>query len=110
MMAPVRVICRHPAALGFGLAGMSCIEAADGAEAAAVITSLGRGPAGGGVFLIEDVLAAALPPSLRRQLARDGVPILMPFPAPALGRAARAPDEELLELLRQAVGYRVRLR
>jgi hypothetical protein len=60
--------------------------------------------------LIEDVLDDALPASLRRQIARDGVPIVMPFPSPALEGTARAPDEDLLELLRQAIGYRVRLR
>jgi vacuolar-type H+-ATPase subunit F/Vma7 len=110
VIAPVHVVCRHPAAVGFALAGVSCIEAADGAAAAAAIGALRRGPAGGGVILIEDALADALPMALRRQLARDALPILMPFPAPALAVRARAPDEELLLLLRQAIGYRVRLR
>jgi vacuolar-type H+-ATPase subunit F/Vma7 len=109
-MAPVRVIARHPAALGFALAGVSCIEARDGDEAAAAIARLSQGPAAGGVFLVEDVLADALPASMRRQLARDGVPIIMPFPSPALDGTARPAEDDLLELLRRAIGYRVRLR
>lgn len=108
MIAPVHVIARRAAALGFGLAGARCTEAADGAEAAAAIAALGPGaPA---LVLIEDALAAALPLALRRQLARAGTPVLMRFPGPALARREAAADQELLALLQQAIGYRVRLR
>jgi len=101
MKAPVRIICRRPAALGIALAGIAPIEAATGEEAAA---ALGRT----GLVLIEKPLFDALPVAARRQLRKDGVPIVMPFPGPAF--AGEAPEQELLEVLRRAVGYRLRLR
>lgn len=103
MNAPVRVICRRPAALGVALAGIAPVEAATGDEAAAVLGKTG-------LVLIEKPLFDALPLATRRQLRKDGVPIVMPFPGPALAKAGEAPEEELLEVLRRAVGYRLRLR
>lgn len=108
MKAPVRVVCRRPAALGLGLAGLACTEATDGASAAAAIAALER--AGRSLILIERALYDALPLGLRRQVERDGAPLLMPFPGPALDVAGAAPEQELLDLLRRSVGYRVRLR
>ena len=48
--------------------------------------------------------------ALRRSLAREGLPILMPFPGPALDGTGPAPEAELLEILRRSIGYRLRLR
>jgi vacuolar-type H+-ATPase subunit F/Vma7 len=110
VIAPITAVCRRPAALGLGLAGVPCRVAADGDQAAAAIGALARGPGSGGLILIERALYDALPAALRRQLRRDGVPVLMPFPGPALTVAAPPPEEELLEILRQSVGYRLRLR
>lgn len=110
MKASIRAICRHETALGLALAGLAPIEAADGAEAARAIASLGHTPGKGGVILIERALHDALPPATRRQLQRDAAPILMPFPGPSAAAVAGAPDEELMEILRRAIGYRVRLR
>lgn len=109
MITPIRVVARRPAALGLRLAGLTCTEVDDGTAAAAAIATLHRAP-GGAVILIERSLHDALPASLRRQIDRDGTPILMPFPGPALDGGAAAPEEELLELLRRSIGYRVRLR
>jgi len=110
MRAQIRAICRRPAALGLGLAGITCIEADDGEAAAAAIAALARDPANGGVILIEQALHDALPRTLRRSLAREGLPILMPFPGPALDGTGPAPEAELLEILRRSIGYRLRLR
>jgi vacuolar-type H+-ATPase subunit F/Vma7 len=108
--APVRAIARRPAALGLGLAGIPCIVVTDAGAASAALAALANGPAAGGVILIEQPLFDLLPPALHRQIRRDGVPILMPFPAPALDVVGPAPEEELLELLRRSIGYRLRLR
>ncbi len=110
MKAGVRVICRHETALGIGLAGLAAIEAATGDEADAAIAALATTPAKGGVIFIEAALHDALPASTRRQIKRDGVPLLMTFPGPGALRAGVAPEQELLEVLRRAIGYRVRLR
>jgi len=107
--ARIRAICTHETALGIALSGIAPIEAATGAEAAAALDALARTPAHGGVVFIEQALYDALPAAKRRQIRRDGLPILMPFPSPAAERDA-APEQELLDVLRRAVGYRVRLR
>jgi vacuolar-type H+-ATPase subunit F/Vma7 len=108
--AAIRALCRPEVAPGLALAGLTPIAVTDGPGAAAALGELGRAPAHGGVILIQRSLLDALPPAVHRQLAREGLPILVPFPDPALGGAGRAADEELVELLRRAVGYKVRLR
>jgi len=109
MNARLRAICTHETALGFGLSGIAPIEAANGEEAARALDILANAPAHGGVIFIESSLYEALPPGKRRQIRREGTPILMPFPSPSIERGV-APEQELLEVLRRAVGYRVRLR
>jgi vacuolar-type H+-ATPase subunit F/Vma7 len=108
--AQVRVICRHPTALGIGLSGLAPIEAETGAEAAAALARLVRTPGKGGVVLIETELYDALPAATLRQIRRDGAPILQPFPGPAPLAPGAVPEQELLDVLRRAVGYRVRLK
>lgn len=110
MKTPVRAICRREAALGVALAGLAPIEAANGADAAAALAALAHTPAKGGVVLVETPLYDALPSALRRQIRKDGAPILVPFPGPAPLPAGAAPEQELLEVLRRAIGYRVRLK
>ncbi|HEU0032562.1 MAG TPA: V-type ATP synthase subunit F [Kofleriaceae bacterium] len=109
MKAGLHVICGREAALGIALAGIAPIVATTGDEAAAALARLAHEPAHGGVVLIEQSLHDALPASTRRQLQREGTPILMPFPGPA-PLPGVAPEHELLEILRRAIGYRVRLR
>jgi len=109
MRAGIHAICRRETAPGIALAGLAPIVASTGTEAASAFAALSREPAKGGVVLIEQALHDALPPATRRQLRRDGLPIVMPFPGAAVGLGA-APEHELLEILRRAIGYRVRLR
>ena len=104
MRTGVRVVCRHSTALGIALAGVSPIEAETGAEAAAQLLTVREA-----IVLIEASLYEALPPLLLRKIRKAGVPILLPFPGPG-PLAGVPPEEELLEVLRRAVGYRVRLR
>lgn len=110
MRAAVRAICRRESALGIALSGIAPIEASSGAEAAAALAGLAHAPAKGGLVLIEASLYDALPPGIRRQIHKDGAPILVPFPGPAPLPAGAAPEQELLEVLRRAIGYRVRLK
>ena len=110
MKTPVRVICRHETALGIALSGIAPIEAATGSDAAAALAGLATTPSRGGVVFVEASLYEALPPATRRQIRKDGAPILMPFPGPAPLAAGTSPEQELLEVLGRAVGYRVRLR
>lgn len=109
MKAAVHVICGREAALGIGLAGVTPLVATSGDAAAAHLEAIAHEPARGGIVLIEQALYDALPRSIGRQLRRDGTPIVMPFPGPGLPAGA-TPEHELLEILRRAIGYRVRLR
>ena len=110
MRAAVHAICHREAALGVALAGLAPIEASTAAEAAAALAALAHAPARGGVVLFEASLYDALPPAVRRQIHKDGAPILVPFPGPAPLPPGAAPEQELLEVLRRAIGYRVRLK
>jgi len=109
MKASVHVICGHDAALGIALAGLVPIIVDTAAHAVAVLDRLASEPARGGIILMEQTLHDALPPATRRQLRREGLPIVMPFPGPAPLVAGATPEQELLEILRRAIGYRVRL-
>lgn len=109
MRASVHVICSPEASLGIALAGIDPIIARSGEDAAMQLQALANEPARGGIVLIEQALHDALPPGTRRALRRDGIPIVMPFPGPGPSTGA-PPEHELLEILRRAIGYRVRLR
>lgn len=104
----VRVVARPPVATGFALAGLPTIPADDGAEAAARLGEL-RARGDVGVVLIDEGLYDDLPDETRRRLAAQPVPLVVPFPGPAWVERP-APEAYLVELLRQAIGYRVRLR
>jgi vacuolar-type H+-ATPase subunit F/Vma7 len=107
MSHAVRVLCRPAVAPGFALTGMVVDQAEAGPEAAvSLATLLGRPDVG--VVLIEDALFQALPEEIRRRADRSGIPVVVPFPSPAweVGPAA---EQYVVELLRRAIGYRVRL-
>jgi len=103
----VRVLCRPEVAAGFELAGLA-VDSADEATAGDTMRRLAAQP-GTGIVLVEERLRSALPEDLLRRLDRAGTPIVVPFPSPSWGKAGVA-EEYVLEILRQAVGYRVRPR
>ncbi len=104
----VRVLCRPATAAGFALAGIVADPADDeGAVEAALRALLARHELG--VILLEESLYAALAPDLRAQVDRVAQPVVVPFPGPAW-RATPSAEEQVVELLRRAIGYRVRLR
>lgn len=104
----VRVLARPEQAAGFALAGLPVTEVRDGVEAGSRLGELAR-EGGVGLVLIDGALHAALPDEARRRLARQPLPMVVPFPGPGWGARAEA-ETYLVELLRQAIGYRVRLR
>ena len=109
MKLPMSAIARAGLAEGLGLAGVRFAAVADEREGAERLAELVMAAAPR-ALLVEDSLLEALPPAARRRLARQMLPVVLSVPGPqrALGRA-RA-EEEILEILRQAVGYRLRLR
>jgi vacuolar-type H+-ATPase subunit F/Vma7 len=105
----LRVVCRPEVAAGFALAGLRAIEAPTPEGGVAAVRELLDQP-DVGVALVEDVCYDALPDDLRRRVGRRPLPLLVPFPGPAWAERPRGAEAYIVELLRQVIGYRVRLR
>lgn len=108
MRHEVRVLCRPAVAAGFRLASLRVHVAADAPAAAARLMALRRDPAVG-LVLVEDALHAQLPPEESRASGM-ALPIVVPFPGPSWKAPGSAAEARILEILRRALGYRVRLR
>lgn len=109
MTHSVCIVCRPEVGVGFGLAGLSRIEVEDAAGAAAKILEL-LGLPGVGVVLVQEDFYAALPEEVKRDLGRRALPMVAPFPGPTWAGRPEGPEAHLIEILRQAIGYSVRLR
>jgi len=109
MAHAVRVLGAPPSGTAFGLAGLRAEDARTAAEVTARLRTLLDDP-DIGVVLVEASVYDALPPDMRKLLGRRPLPMIVPFPGPAW--QARPTDAEayIVELLRQVIGYRVRLR
>jgi vacuolar-type H+-ATPase subunit F/Vma7 len=105
----VRVLCRPVVAAGFGLAGTRVLEAGTADEGVASLRDLLAQP-DVGVVLVEESFHDRLPEDVRRRLARNPLPIVVPFPGPAWEERPEAAESYIVELLRRVIGYRVRLR
>jgi vacuolar-type H+-ATPase subunit F/Vma7 len=104
----VRVVCRPAFASGFELAGLGVTRVADAAAAADVMRSL-LADTEAGVLLIDEGLYRALPHDLVSRFDRQALPVVAPIPTPDWDTRAAA-ESYILEILRQAIGYRVRPR
>lgn len=105
----VRVLCRPEIASGFALAALPTIEATTPEEAARRLADLGADPTIG-VILVEGAFYDALPEATLRAIGRRALPMLVPFPSPTWVDAESTADAYIVEMLRQAIGYSVRLR
>ena len=104
----VAVVGDSSVTLGFRLAGFRphVVDSKD--AAASLLARMGREPEWGVILVQEDLMPEPALAAARR--SSTGLPILVPFPGPALERPAGEAEAYVAELLRQAVGYRVRLR
>ena len=105
----VRVVCRPEVAAGFALAGLSTVEVGTPEEGADRILLLLSQPEIG-VILVEDRFYEALAGDVQKELGRRPLPMVVPFSGPAWGEQAVSAETHIVEMLRQAIGYRVRLR
>jgi len=111
-MAPllgVRVLARPEIAAGFALAGLRPVEASTDAEAGARLDELMDAP-DIGVVLMEEKLYDGLAEDARRRLGRRALPMVVPFPEPSWAERPQGAEAYIVELLRQVIGYRVRLK
>jgi vacuolar-type H+-ATPase subunit F/Vma7 len=109
MNTQLRILCRPEVAAGFSLASVPVVEARTTGDAIAAFEEILRDPAVG-VVLMEDGFHRRLPEDLRRRLARRPSPLVVPFPDPEWEERPDAAESYIVELLRQVIGYRVRLR
>jgi vacuolar-type H+-ATPase subunit F/Vma7 len=109
MSQGVRVVCRADVAGGFALAGLRTVEAETPVEATDRLRELRRQP-DVGVIMVEDTLYDRLPEDLSRDFSRRPLPMVVPFPGPIWQARAEGAEAYIVELLRQVVGYRVRLK
>jgi vacuolar-type H+-ATPase subunit F/Vma7 len=100
----VQVICRPELAAGFALAGITPVVLQQSSEVLAQLKSAaGRGETG--VILVQDDLL----PDDRDAAKRTALPMVVPFPGPRSLEALESPAAYVAEILRRAIGYRVRL-
>jgi vacuolar-type H+-ATPase subunit F/Vma7 len=104
MRATVRVICRPELAAGFGLAGLDALTAATAGDAATHISRIGRNSPNQVLLVQQDLL-----PEGSTVASRQDMPLVVPFPGPDRTDPADA-EATIVEILRRAIGYRVRLR
>ena len=105
----VHAVATPALAAGFRLSGIAT-DAVDDAEAAASRLGALADDPGLGILLVEERLFSAIPDVTRRAIERRPVPIIVPVPTPNWGEAAVNAEEMILELLRRAIGYRVKLK
>ena len=103
----VRVVCRPEIAAGVELAGLRVDAAVDDATTRARLAALAADP-GVGIVLVDEGLYRELPADFVQRLECQSRPLVAPFPGPRFA-APEAAEEAVLEILRRAIGYRVRL-
>lgn len=103
----VAIVCTPEVGEGFSAAGLDVIATPIGPASVRRLEEILARPSTGLVF-VEEPLFAQLGDDERRALRRRPLPIVVPFPGPAQVRESA--EEYIVELLRQAIGYRVRLR
>lgn len=107
MITTVEVLCRPEVAPGFALTGVAVRAVPAGEDVAAAITEASTREETG-VLLVEDRLYRSLGEETRRRVDRMTRPVVVPFPSPSWAPGAAA-EAYVVELLRRAIGYRVRL-
>lgn len=101
-------VARPGVASGLRLAGLEPLEAV-GTDA--TIRRLEESTAGDpALILVEDSLWDALPPEVRDRFETRPFPLVVPFPSPTPETPEARAEAYLVDMLRRAVGYRVRLR
>ena len=99
------VITPPGSSAGFTLAGVDVVAAADAEAASRALEGLDPRV---GVVIIDERLYRELPEEVRRGFTRTAEPVVIPVPGPDWTEGASA-HEYVVDILRRAIGYRVRL-
>jgi vacuolar-type H+-ATPase subunit F/Vma7 len=101
------VIATSDLSAGFALTGVPVFEAIDGEDAARHLEQ-SVDDMNAGVVIIDESLYRDLPDELQRTLRRSTLPVVIPVPGPDWTTESTAHDY-IVDILRRAIGYRVRL-
>lgn len=104
----VRVLASPAVAAGFALAGLHARAVPARRDSAEYLAAVLADPAVA-VLLVEHDLVRALPPGDQQELRRRTTPLIVPFEGPAWVAEPEREMEIILDILRRAIGYRVRL-
>jgi vacuolar-type H+-ATPase subunit F/Vma7 len=104
----IAVVGDATVALGFRLAGLHPHVVESKQAAATLLSQMANDPQWGIILVQEDMMPDVTTTGRRR--AGGGLPVVVPFPVPSLERPPGEAEGYVAELLRRAVGYRVRLR
>jgi vacuolar-type H+-ATPase subunit F/Vma7 len=104
----VRVLASAATAAGYRLAGLTADEVGNRAEAGDRLAAMAA-DADVGIILVEQHLLDAVPPAVRRAVDRRPLPIIVPVPTPNWTHGPSDAESYIVDLLRRAIGYRVRL-
>lgn len=108
MSYTVRALCSPETSTAFALAGVETFELDPSKSLDATVEELAADPRLA-VLLIEQTLNDRLGDETRRRFSRRPLPMLVPFPD-ATWSKEQVIDDYVIELLRRAIGYRVRLK
>jgi vacuolar-type H+-ATPase subunit F/Vma7 len=104
----VRVLASTATSAGYRLAGLTVDEVGNAGDAGERLATAAA-DADVGIILVEQRLLDRVPPAVRRAVDRRALPIIVPIPAPNWTHAKSDAESYIVELLRRAIGYRVRL-
>jgi vacuolar-type H+-ATPase subunit F/Vma7 len=104
----VRVLASTATSPGYRLAGLTVDEVRNVSDAGDRLATTAA-EADVGIILVEQRLLDSVPPAIRRSVDRRPLPIIVPIPAPNWTHAKSDAESYIVELLRRAIGYRVRL-
>ena len=104
----IRALASPALATGLRLAGVPTDDTVDAPSAMERAAALVEEP-DLGILLIEQPLFDAFSPVFRRDIENRALPIVVPVPRAAWGLATDRAEQYILELLRRAIGYRVKL-
>ena len=104
----VRILCGADVARGFSLAGLATVEVSGVEDGVERLQSLSADPLIG-VILVEERIERGIPEEIRRAIGSRPLPMIVSFPGPTWAEATSAAESYIVDMLRLAIGYRVRL-
>lgn len=102
----LQVLTRPGRGLGFRLAG-AAVEEVEEARASERVAAL-LADRTLGVLALEEPLLDRLPEALVERVRREGVPVLLPFPAPE-GGVEGSGESYVAAMIRRAIGYHIKI-